>query len=209
MDAGATANVVPGASALIPFLLAGIALVATPGPATLTIAGTSAAYGVRQGFKVMAGLISSMMLIAALAAAGLTALILSVPGVAPVASVLAAGYLLWLAWRIATAPPMGEPANVDRAPSYVHGFLLNFVNPKAYAAAAALFGGFVLVESDPVLDAIVKAVLMLLLLVSADLFWIGTGRLLTRLAHSPRAGRAVNLGFAAALVASVAVAAML
>lgn len=193
----------PDAGALAPFFLAGFALVATPGPATLTLAGTSAAFGARQGLYVMAGLISSMMLIAALTAAGITALILSIPGAATVASFAAAAYLLYLAWRIATAPPIGVVAEHHRAPSFIDGFLLNFVNPKAYAAALALFGGFVLVEVDPFVDALLKAALMLLMLTTADLFWIGAGRALARTVNNPRTGRLVNLAFAGALVISV------
>ena len=199
----------PGSAALVPFLLAGFALVATPGPATLTLAGTSAAYGARQGLMVMAGLISSMMLIAALTAAGITALILSIAGAAFTASILAAMYLLYLAWRIATAPPIGLKPNASNAPSFVDGFLLNFVNPKAYAAAIALFGGFELVRGNPGLDAVVKAVLMLAMLSVADLCWIGAGRVLVRLVHNPRLGRLVNLAFAFALVVSVLGAAFL
>ena len=193
----------PDAATLVPFFLAGLVLVATPGPATLTLAGTSAAYGARQGFLVMAGLIGSMMLIAALAAGGITAIILSVPGVMPVGSVVAAAYLAYLAWRIATAPPIGQAATESRAPSFAHGFLLNFVNPKAYASALALFGGFVLVEGRPVMDAAVKGILLLGMLVVADLFWIAAGRTLARVVRDPRTGRWVNRAFAAALVLSV------
>jgi len=63
----------------MPFFLAGLALVATPGPATLTIAATSAAFGPLQAVRVVIGLITSMTLIAALTAGGIAALVLSVP----------------------------------------------------------------------------------------------------------------------------------
>ena len=190
-------------ASFVPFFVAGFALIATPGPATLTIAATSAAYGTRQGLRVTAGLIASMSLIAALAAAGFAALVLSVPGVVPIASTLAAAYLLYLAWRIATAPVVAEQPDINCAPSFQHGFLLNFVNPKAYAAAGALFGGFVLIADDPLLDAIVKGVCMLSMLITADAMWIVVGRLLARSVKKPHTARLINRAFATALVVSV------
>jgi threonine/homoserine/homoserine lactone efflux protein len=197
-----------GQSSLMPFFLAGVALVATPGPATLTIAATSAAFGPRQGVRVVIGLITSMTLIAALTAGGIAALVLSVPGVVPVGSLFAAAYLLYLAYRIATAPVLRDDMNLSQAPSYRHGFLLNFVNPKAYAAAAGLFGGFVLVDHDPLFDALVKGLLMIFMLVLSDIAWIAAGRLLAGAFRDPRANRIINLLFALALLCSVALGAI-
>jgi threonine/homoserine/homoserine lactone efflux protein len=94
--------------------------------------------------------------------------------------------------------------NLSQAPSYRHGFLLNFVNPKAYAAAAGLFGGFVLIEYDPLLDALVKGLLMVLMLVLSDVAWIAAGRLLAGAFRDPRANRIINLLFALALLCAVA-----
>lgn len=202
------ANEFPELSALVPFFLAGAALVGTPGPATLTIAATSAAFGPRQAVRLVVGLIASMTIISILTAGGIATVILSAPGVVGVGSVLAAAYLLYLAYRIATAPVLRDDMDLSRAPSYQHGFLMNFVNPKAYAAAAGLFGGFVLVEQDPLADALVKGVLMLIMLVLADMVWIVAGRLLAGAFRDSRANRIVNLTFALALLISVVLAAV-
>jgi threonine/homoserine/homoserine lactone efflux protein len=182
------------ASDIIPFFLAGFALVGTPGPATLALAATSAAYGPRRGVELMAGLLTSMAAIGAITAGGITTLLLSLPGARPIGSVLAGAYLLYLAWRIATAPTLDEKVDLEQAPSFVSGFLLNFVNPKAYAATAALLGGFVLVTGDPMLDAI------------ADVAWILAGASLAGAFGDPRANRVVNITFATLLLASVAAA---
>jgi threonine/homoserine/homoserine lactone efflux protein len=194
------------ASDIIPFFLAGFALVGTPGPATLTLAATSAAYGPRRGVEVMAGLLTSMAAIGAITAAGITTLLLSLPSARPIGAVLAGAYLLYLAWRIATAPTLDDKVDLKQAPSFVSGFLLNFVNPKAYAATAALFGGFVLVTADPMLDAIAKGGLMLVMIVIADVAWILAGAALAGAFRDPRANRVVNITFATLLLASVAAA---
>jgi threonine/homoserine/homoserine lactone efflux protein len=154
----------------------------------------------------MAGLLTSMAAIGAITAGGITTLLLSLPGARPIGSVLAGAYLLYLAWRIATAPTLDEKVDLEQAPSFVSGFLLNFVNPKAYAATAALLGGFVLVTGDPMLDAIAKGGLMLAMIAIADVAWILAGASLAGAFGDPRANRVVNITFATLLLASVAAA---
>ena len=80
----------------------------------------------------------------AIVASGVVGLLLAVPGATPIVTVLAAAYFLCLAWRIATAPPLAADTAQRRAPTFVGGLLLSLVNPKGYAAMAALFSGFVL-----------------------------------------------------------------
>ena len=72
-------------------------------------------------------------------------MLLALPGAAPLVTLAAAAYFLWLAWRIATAPPLtASPAGPGTAPRWYEGAGLSLVNPKAYAAMAALFSGHVL-----------------------------------------------------------------
>ena len=73
---------------------------------------------------------------------------LALPGVTPVVVALAAAYFVYLAFRIATAPPLADGDARVRRPSFAGGVFLSLVNPKGYAAMAALFSGFVLVRGD-------------------------------------------------------------
>ena len=82
---------------LLSFTLAVLVLVATPGPATVLLAATSATYGRSAGFSLMAGLISSMLCVIVLTSTGLIALVLTRPPVSRAATALAAAYMLWLA----------------------------------------------------------------------------------------------------------------
>ncbi len=133
---------------LAAFLLAGLALTGSPGPATLSMAAMGAAFGARRGLGYMSGAIGGIAVVMGVTASCVTGLVLAISGAAPVITVLAAAYILYLAYRIATAPPLGEETGAGRAPSFLGGFFLNLANPKAYAAMAALFSGFVLL-ADP------------------------------------------------------------
>ncbi len=128
------------------FLLAAIALAGSPGPATLSLAAAGAAFGARRVVGYFIGIVVGMVAVMAITASGLVGLLLAVPGATPVVTVAAALYFVWLAWRIATAPPLTEEASQGQPPSFAGGLALSLINPKGYAAMAALFSGFVLLR---------------------------------------------------------------
>lgn len=192
--------------ALPGFLLAGIALAGSPGPATLSLAAAGAAFGAVRVAGYFAGIVIGMVMVMAVTASGLVGLLLAVPGATPVVTALAALYFVWLAWRIATAPPITEEAGGRQAPSFVGGLALSLINPKGYAAMAALFSGFVLVRDRLALDAGVKIALLTAVIVVVNVLWLWSGALMTRFFRDPRTNRIVNVSFAVLLLASVVLA---
>lgn len=188
------------------FLLAGVALTGSPGPATLSLIATGAAFGTRRGLAYGAGITLGMVAVMALTASGFVAIILALPGLAPVVTILVALYFLYLAFRIATAPPLTEMNSDIAAPSFAAGFALSLVNPKGYAAMAALFSGFASLPQEPAIDAILKIGLLLLVIAAVNIAWLLAGSGLTGLFRDSRSNRIVNLVFAVLLLASLAAA---
>jgi threonine/homoserine/homoserine lactone efflux protein len=192
--------------ALPGFLLAGLALAGSPGPATLSLAAAGAAFGTRQVVGYLLGIVVGMVAVMAITASGVVGLLLAVPGVAPVVTVAATLYFVWLAWRIATAPPLSADDGGRQSPTLLGGFGLSLINPKGYAAMAALFSGFVLLRGQLALDAGVKIALLTAVIVFVNVLWLWSGALLTRFFRDPRSNRIINIAFAVLLLASVAVA---
>ena len=191
---------------LLGFILAGLALAGSPGPATLSLAATGAAFGSRRGLAYMIGIDLGMVLVMAITASGVTGVLLALPGAAPVVTVLAALYFVYLAWRIATAPPLADDADGRREPSFMAGVLLSLINPKGYAAMAALFSGFALIKAAPALDAAFKLLVLLAVIVAVNAAWLVSGAALTRFFRDPRTNRLINVTFAILLIASVGLA---
>ena len=191
---------------LLGFIAAGLALAGSPGPATLSLAATGAAFGARRGIGYMAGINLGMIAVMAVTASGLVGLVLALPGATPVVIGLSSAYFAWLAFRIATAPPLAEGAGEGRRPSFGAGILLSLVNPKGYAAMAALFSSFVLIEDRLELDLAVKIAVLTAVIAAVNIAWLATGAALTRMFKDPRSNRIINIVFAALLVASVGVA---
>jgi threonine/homoserine/homoserine lactone efflux protein len=190
------------------FILAALALCGSPGPATVSLAATGAAFGPRRGVAYMTGIDAGMVVVMSLTAAGVTGLVLAIPGAAPVVAVLAALYFVHLAWRIATAPPLQDTVQGSE-PSFMAGVLLSLINPKGYAAMAALFSGFALIRGRPELDAALKLGVLIVIVASVNAAWLFAGAALTRSFREPRTSRIINVTFAILLVASVAAAFLL
>jgi len=184
------------------FVIAAVALTGSPGPATLGLSAAAAAFGLRASLALMTGIIVGVLIVFAAAAAGLTGLILAQPLLGPIVKALSVLYMLWLAWSIASAPPLGT-GGPGAAPTFWGGMFLGVGNPKAYAAMAALSSGFVL-SPDGIRDAILKATILLAVMIAVDMAWLLAGSALARTMRKPTWSRAINIAFAVALLASVA-----
>lgn len=189
---------------LLGFVLAALALAGSPGPATLSLAATGAAFGARRGLGYLIGINAGMVVVLAVTASGVVGVFLTLPGAKPIVTTLAAAYFVYLAWRIATAPPLAERSEQHREPSLAGGVFLSLINPKAYAAMAALFSGFVLVRTPLELDAAAKIAVLLPMIFSINAAWLFAGAALTRFFREPRTNRIVNVTFAILLLGSVA-----
>jgi threonine/homoserine/homoserine lactone efflux protein len=190
-------------SEIMAFVVAGIALVASPGPATLSLAAAGAAFETRDARVYLFGIMSGASIVIVGVAAGLLTAILSVPHAATVLTMVSLAYLGYLAYRIATAVPVEAEGRASVAPGYLTGLLFNFSNPKAYAAFAALFAGFDLLPGTPFLSAVTEAAICFVIVVVADIAWLFIGSTLRRYLHDRRKSRIINISFAILLVLSV------
>jgi threonine/homoserine/homoserine lactone efflux protein len=185
------------------FAAAGLALAGSPGPATLSLAAASAAFGASRSVAYMIGLDLGMVAVMAITVSGVAGLLLTIPGAAPILATGAALYFIYLAWRIATAPPLTSDNGVTQPPSFAAGVLLSLVNPKGYAAMAALFSGFVLIGEDAAIDALLKVAILTLVIAAVNIAWLFLGVAMTRVFRHPRLNRIVNIVFAILLLASL------
>ena len=194
------------AESLVLFLLAALPLLGSPGPATLSIAATGSIVGVVRGAPYFGGVVLGTSLVVVLVATGVTGLLFTIPGVLPVLTIAAFCYILFLAYKIATAPVVTSGAVLKDAPSFPGGLLLAIANPKAFAAIGAVFTSVVVYPANPMIDASVKAAALVVLVFCVNIVWLVLGAALSRLLRHPRLGRLVNVGFAISLLVSVALA---
>jgi threonine/homoserine/homoserine lactone efflux protein len=186
-------------------IVASLAVMGSPGPATISIAAVGSAYGVRRSLKYLIGIILGTTLVLIAVATGLTATLLAVPALRPVLVVISAAYILWLAYHIATAPPLAQQRETSDAPSLTGGTLLAVANPKAWVAIAAVFASARLADTAT-LDATAKTVVLGLMIVVIMIAWLLAGAALAPMLRDPRRSRVINIALAAALVVTTALA---
>lgn len=189
---------------LAPFLIAALSLMGSPGPATLSLAGIGASMGVVSGRPYLAGIVAGTLAVLGLIATGLTALLLNLPSLVKAITIAATLYILYLAYRIATAPVVTDKREKVRAPSFWSGALLAVANPKAYAAIGAVYSSRTLVPDSLVLDAGTKFGILALVIGAVNSAWLLFGSTFSRFLRGQRSGRIANICFAGLLVLSVA-----
>lgn len=185
---------------LTALLLTSAVVMGSPGPSTISLTAVGASFGIRRSLPYAGGLIAGTVAVLLAVAAGVVALVTSIPHGALMLGVLSAAYILYLAVKIATAPPLGGRGGSATAPGFLGGLGLAIANPKAYVAIAAIFA------ADPGLDAVVKTTVLSGMVVLIHVCWLLAGASLSRWLHDPAAARIINLVMAAALVAVTVIA---
>jgi threonine/homoserine/homoserine lactone efflux protein len=184
-------------------LLSSAAIMGSPGPATISLVAAGSAYGVRRSLAYLAGIIAGTTIVLLAVATGITAALLAVPSLRSVLLGIAAAYILWLAYHIATAPPLAGAT--AEAPSLAGGALLGVANPKAWVAIAAVFASARLAHAATA-DAAAKVLVLTAMIVLINTTWLVAGSSLAPLLRDARRARVVNVVLATALVGATALA---
>ena len=91
-------------TSLLLFYMAALPLMGSPGPATLSLAAVGSTVGFTGGLRYYAGIVLGNFSVLLMVATGVTGIILAEPQLATAVSIVAAAYILYLAFKIATAP---------------------------------------------------------------------------------------------------------
>jgi threonine/homoserine/homoserine lactone efflux protein len=193
---------------LLMLVLASAIVMGSPGPSTMSVTAVGAAFGLRRSLNYLAGLVLGTIAVLCTVATGVVAVLLSVPQLSSLLIVASALYILYLAFKIATAPPLSAPGRETAAPSLAGGFLLAIANPKAYLAIAAVFASTTVIADGRTADALVKTLVLAAMILIIHLGWLLAGAALSRLLRDPVASRVANIIFAATLVLMTAFAAI-
>jgi threonine/homoserine/homoserine lactone efflux protein len=165
-----------------------------------------AAYGFSRSLLYGCGLILGTIVVLFAVAVGVVTLLLSAPHGAPVLVAVSAVYIVYLAFMIATAPPLARQRDEVAAPAFAGGFLLAVANPKAYLAIGAVFAGTSITGESGALDAVFKIALLGVMIVVIHMCWLLAGASLSRVLQDPTSARIVNVSLAMGLVVTTAVA---
>lgn len=121
------------------------AAIASPGPATLAIAGTSMSHGRFLGLSLAAGVLTGSLFWSTAAAFGLAAILHANVWVFEILRYCGALYLLYLAFKSLRSAFGSTPLNLPNSKivtvrgNYFKGLLIHLTNPKAILFFSALY----------------------------------------------------------------------
>jgi threonine/homoserine/homoserine lactone efflux protein len=199
-----------GAAWLVSALAFAVSMSASPGPNNTMLTASGANFGLRRTVPHMLGISIGFPAMLLAVALGAGELLRAHPLALAVLRWAGAAYLLWLAWRIATARPAtpkdgGEPGEIAGRPfSFLQAVLFQWVNPKAWVIGlAAVLTQTTASGAAQIAEAVLLALLFLAVTLVTSVFWILIGVGAAHVLRTPRALRGFNIAMAALLVASL------
>jgi threonine/homoserine/homoserine lactone efflux protein len=184
------------------FAMAALVLLGSPGPAIAALVAVGRSQGFTRGLRFYAGLQVGLALAAGVCAAGLFSLIQAFPVITLGMTVIAALYLAYLSFKVATAPVGGDdtrsPYNFGSTP--LGGFVLGVTNPKAYVAFVSLMASYSIVQANTVADSALKWLLCVGIMIVAHIVWLWLGVVIQKADLKPRSERALNVVMGATIL---------
>ncbi|MDT0684254.1 LysE family translocator [Roseicyclus sp. F158] len=119
-----------------------LASACTPGPNNTMLLASGANFGFRRTLPHMAGVALGFPLMVLAMGLGLSAVFEALPTLAAILKAVSFAYLLYLAWKIATAAPPEEGAEKGRPLSFFQAAAFQWVNPKAWAIALSVVAAY-------------------------------------------------------------------
>ena len=179
-------------------------LLGSPGPAPLALAAVGASFGITRGLPFLFGILSGLAIAIVGAIIGLSTLFSLYPTTKIIVQVIGGLYILYVAFKIASAPMIGGSNTQHRIPSFVDGFILNLLNPKAYAAFFAIFSQFTLPLENNTLSLFATGVVCLIVATIVDSIWLMLGGIIKPIFKKPLQARVIRIIFAILMIIAVA-----
>jgi threonine/homoserine/homoserine lactone efflux protein len=167
----------------------------TPGPNNMLLTASGANFGFLRSLGLLIGIMIGMQVMLLMVAFGIGGLILLYPSLHLVLKIGGSVYLLWLAWKIASAKY--EKLDTETAPAtpmpFWQGGLLQLINPKAWLMALGAVASFSLAGEAYRGSVLAISAGMALVNVVSGVIWLGFGSLIGRILRSRRAWTIFNV----------------
>jgi threonine/homoserine/homoserine lactone efflux protein len=183
------------------FVFAGVAAF-TPGPNNTLLMASGMNFGFRRTLPLIAGVTLGFPLMIAMVGLGLGRVFDSYPIVYQSLKYAGAAYMLFLAWKIATAKLSTSEVAAAKPMTFVQMMLFQWINPKGWVMAITALSAYTLASSYYTGVATVVGTFVLMGITSA-MTWAGFGAGLKSVMTDPRYFRVINIGLAALLVMSL------
>ena len=187
----------------VAFLLFAVVAAGTPGPSNLLLTATGAHVGVLRGLPCLLGVTVGMGVMMFLVAFGLGSVVLANPTVLRALNWVGAAFLLWLAWKIATAG-RGAVTAGGKPVGFLGAAAFQWINPKSWLVCASAAGTYLDPGSGSALaQASTFGALFILASLPCCFVWLAFGATAQRFLRTERARLTFNVAMGVLLAGSV------
>jgi len=184
--------------------LAGFSLVSsiTPGPNNLMLLSSGVNFGFRRSFPHMLGISGGFAFLLLCIGFGLGQLLETMPLAYTALKFAGAGYLVFLAWKIATSGPVGKGQEPGAPLTFFEAAAFQWVNPKAWVMAITSMAVYTS-HGNYNFTVLIVALVFTLVNLPSIAIWCGMGLGLRRFLSDPKTLRVFNVTMALLLVLSL------
>jgi cysteine/O-acetylserine efflux protein len=171
----------------------------TPGPSNISSASMAVLHGYKNTLRYQGGLALGVFLLMLLSGWLSTTLLNVFPALEPIMRYLGAGYILYLAFGILKASYTFTEKDVNPL-GFVHGFMLQILNPKLTVYAFTLFSVFLATVGKNMALLVTLGTLLAGVSFCATSVWALFGTAIKTYLHQPRLKAIVNIILSLSLV---------
>lgn len=175
----------------------------SPGPNNLMVTASGANFGFRRTVPHMLGISFGFPVMLLAVGLGIGQVLEAVPQIHEALRYVAAGYLLYLAWRIATAGAPDAAEARGRPFTFLQAAGFQWVNPKAWVIALSAIATYVSRDGDALGQILVIGGVFVVVAFLSLCVWAAFGSLIARFLTSARGLRIFNFCMAGLLVLSL------
>ncbi len=187
---------------LLSFLTFALVSSITPGPNNVMLMASGANFGFRSTLPHFAGVTLGFAAMVILVGLGLAGIFAAAPWLYDVLRWVGAAYLLFFAYKIATARGLGSSEGTSRPVTFWQAVAFQWVNPKAWTMVVSAITAFA--PAHPTFGHIALITFLFFLVgLPCSLIWMTFGIGLKNFLNRPAALRAFNVTMAVLLVISL------
>jgi len=120
---------------LLAFVLFAFATAGTPGPNNMMLLASGANFGFRRTILHILGISAGLGVMVVAMGWGLSGVFRTFPMLHEILKWAGAAYMLWLAWKIATATGINDKSATGQPMTFLEAAAFQWLNPKAWAMA--------------------------------------------------------------------------
>ncbi len=188
---------------LVSFSLFAFVSAFTPGPNNIMLAASGANFGLRRTMPHIMGICAGFLSMVIAASLGLTSMFQAIPELVITFKIGGTLFILYLAWKIATALPPEQRPELGQPLSFTGAALFQLINPKAVVVIISAISTYSNASANPVHTSIVIFTIFAVVTIASTILWGYGGELLGKLLKKPLHLRIFNASMACLLLVTL------